>query len=474
MKNKNIKYLVLIFAGCLFWSCKKELNVFPSTSEVDGNVIVDAKGASTVLNGVYYRFANAIADFNGVPQIEWSTVNEVTPSELAGSLTNEYGDDFVAFKFTSKSDGVDYIWNYGYLLVNSANGFLKNVAPVTKIPAAAKKQMQAEARFLRAFGNSELLLYYGQYNDVNSKYGIILRDEFVKTTNVILPRSSVAATYTSILADLDTAIANLPAQNTAICYANASAAKLLKARVLINRGASGDYAQVISLTNDVITNSPFTLEDSVKDIFLTKGFSSKEVIMGAQPFAVQDYKFHQNQYNEQFPVKAAYSTLLINGDSRNEWVYKQISSPFYGPIKELTKYYTGDPLDISQTPLTEYCYAFRLTEAYLLEAEAITLSGGDLSIAKTLLKTVEAHAGVKDFTDVDNANSPEALQLLVVKEELRSFVAENGADWLALRRLPFSTMQTLRPAIKSIAQLILPIPQSEILTNNIPQNPGLE
>jgi len=83
----------------------------------------------------------------------------------------------------------------------------------------------------------------------------------------IILAQSVAAAYASILADLNGAIAGLPTLNSAIYYANASDAKLLKARVLMNRGASGDYAQVISLTNDIITNGPFALEDSFKRYF---------------------------------------------------------------------------------------------------------------------------------------------------------------------------------------------------------------
>lgn len=473
MKHKNIKYLVIIFASSFLWSCKKELNVYPTTSEVDGNVIVDTKSAETVLNGVYYRFADAGVDNNSVPTILWTSVNEILPSEFAGSLTNSSGDDgFYSLTYNSKSSGIDEIWDYGYNLVNAANGFIKNATPVTKIPAASKKQMLAEARFLRAFGDEELLLYYGQYNNPASKYGIILRDEFVTADNITLPRTGVSAAYTSILADLDTAIAGLPALNTQIYYANASAAKLLKARVLINRGAAGDYAEVISLTNDVITNGPFALEDSVKDVFLTKGFSSKEVILGVQPYATETYKFQQNQYYDQYPVSDSLASLLTN-DPRQQWYYNTVNSPYYGPLNQLDKYYSGDPNNISQTTLSEYCYAFRLSEAYLLEAEAITLSGGNLATAKTLLETVETHAGIKDFTAITNALTPAALQLLIVKEELRNFASENGADWFALRRLPFATAQTIQPALKSVNQLILPIPYSETSVNNqIIQNPG--
>jgi hypothetical protein len=354
--------------------------------------------------------------------------------------------------------------------VNAANGFLKNVDPVTTIPAATKTQMIAEARFLRAFGNEDLLLYYGQYYDVTSKYGIILRDEFVNTTNINLPRSSVAATYTSILADLDAAIAGLPALNTQIYYANVSAAKLLKARVLINRGASGDYAQVISLTDNVITNGGFTLEANEKDIFWTKGFTSKEVILGVQPYSTETYKFRQNQYYVQYPVSDTLKSFLKN-DPRNQWVYEPFTlrSVLVG---QLTKYYSGNVNAILQTPLSEDCYAFRLTEAYLLEAEAITLSNGDLSQAKTLLETVMSHAGITDFTAVNNAATAAALQVLVVKEEMKNFVSENGADWFALRRLPFATIQSIQPYIKTVNQLILPIPNTEITTNSqVFQNP---
>jgi hypothetical protein len=485
MKQKNIKYILAIFAVSFLWSCKKELNVFPTTQEVDGNVIVDTKSATTVLNGVYYRFANAGVDVNLIPSVRWTDLNEILPSELAGSLTNSSGDDGVySLTLTSQNYDVAEMWTYGYQLVNAANGFLKNVAPVTTIPAATKSQMIAEAKFLRAFGDAELLLYYGQYYDPSSKYGIILRDEFVTANNINIPRSTVAQTYTAILADLDAAIPALPKTNTTAYYTNSSAAKLLEARVLINRGAAGDYANVISLTSDVIANGGFALEDSVKDVFLTNGFSSKEVILGLQPFATETYKFTQNQYYGQFPASTSFVSLVGPTDGRNQWVFRTdnggtVYGGYYGDIEELTKYYSGVTNPPVQTPLSETCYAFRLTEAYLLEAEAITLSGGDMPTAKTLLKTIEGHAGVKDFSDVDASTTPTQLQALVVKEEIKNFFSEGGQDWFALRRLGISgstpnvaAIATIQPALTSVNQLIMPIPNTEITTNgSVIQNP---
>jgi len=95
--------------------------------------------------------------------------------------------------------------------------------------------------------------------------------------------------------------------------------------------------------------------------------------------------------------------------------------------------------------------------------------------AKTLLKEVMQHAGFTDYSEVDAAGSSEDLQLLIVKEEMKNFVGEAGQDWLAVRRLPFATLQQLIPTIQSKTQLVLPIPQDEMKRNsalNGMQNPG--
>src|SRR6185437_2748236 len=167
MKYSNIKIFLLAFTGCLLLaSCKKQLNVLPTTSEVDGDVITDVQSARTTLNGVYYRFANAGADYNSIPITQWYSVQEGMPSELSGLVTYPYGGiDLADHSFNAASLSVTYIWNYGYDLVNAANGFLKNIEPVTNIDAPVKQQMIAEAKFLRAFANATLLLYYGQYYD---------------------------------------------------------------------------------------------------------------------------------------------------------------------------------------------------------------------------------------------------------------------------------------------------------------------
>jgi len=470
MNRINIRWTLALVL--LLGACKKELNVYPTTQEVDGNIITDAKSAATALNGVYYRMAAGGADYNGVPSTNWYSLVEETSSQLSGMLSYTFGGgglDEHKYKATDFITGE--IWNYGYALVNAANGFLKNIAPLAKITASEKTRMIAEAKFLRAFGNAQLLLYYGQFYDTTSAYGIILRDEFVKPDNIYLPRSSVGASYDAILADIDAAIPDLPSENSSIAYANAWAAKLLEARVLINRGTAADYARVVSLAQDIIANGPFSLEGNVKDLFWTNGLSSSEVMLGIQPYNTQNIKWKDYiSYDSYSPNN--FMDSLMNGDPRADWYMQTVNNP-YGPDVAVTKYYPGSITNISAAAITENSYVFRLTEAYLLEAEAIVAAGGSLDDAKGLLKTVMGHAGFTDFSGVDAATTAADLQLLIIAEEMKSFVAEGGQDWFALRRLPFATVQSMLPSIKGQSLLIFPIPDAEIISNNkIKQNPN--
>jgi hypothetical protein len=470
MDRINIKWFVVF--GCLLGACNRQLNVYPTTQEVDGNIITDEKSAATALNGVYYRFANAGVDYNNIPNTQWYYALEEQSSELSGLLDYGNGGPMLsAHAYNAKTSGIDVKWNYGYALVNAANGFLKNIAPLTKITAAVKSRMIAEAKFLRAYGNSTLLLYYGQYDDTTSPYGIIIHDEFVEPDNIFLSRSTVGASYDAILRDLDAAIPDLPGKNTTIAYVNSWAAKLLKARVLMNRGTGADYADVISLTKDITANSPFQLEGNVKDVFWKNGLGSQEVMLGVQPFPTATTKWQSYiRYADYVPND--FMKGLFKDDPRKDWYIQTVITP-YGPYDALTKYYPGSPTNIAAAAVTENSYAFRLTEAYLLQAEAIVAAGGNPDDAKGLLKTVMGHAGFTDLSGVDAVTTPEQLQLMIVEEEMKNFASENGQDWLALRRLPFATVQSLLPTIINKSLLLLPIPDAEITSNTkVKQNPN--
>lgn len=239
-------------------ACEDQLNALPGQSKVEGNVILDQKTAEVALNGVYYRFADG-GDDRGTPSTMWASSHEISPGLLTGYIRYPYGS--VAMEENSSLTANDYsvanLWSGSYKIINAANGVIKQIAEVddNEFVGDRKNEIIAEARWLRAYGHYNLLRYFAQFYDQKSKYGVLLRKEFVTATNIAQARSSVKASYDCILEDLDFAERYAPDENRNI-YVNQWVAKGLKARVLMMRGTEGDYEKVITLTKDIIEKGP--------------------------------------------------------------------------------------------------------------------------------------------------------------------------------------------------------------------------
>lgn len=464
-----MKKLILIYSVCFFAlgvsvSCKKELNALPTQSKVEGNAIIDQKSAEVALNGVYLRLAEG-GDDRGTPSILWSRNHEISPTYLAGYITYPYGGSSFDENnlITATDSGVSGLWSTYYSLLNAANGVIEQVSRLQdqQFSGGRKLEILAEARLLRAYGHHGLLRYFSQFYDPNSSYGVMLRKAFVTTNNISQKRSSVQESYDFILADLDDAIAHSPAASVNY-YANKWVAKGLKARVLMIRGAAGDYAEVVSLTNDIIRNSPYALEPQLQDLFSSKGLESKEVMLGLFPKVNQVSKSDTYFYGNSPGYTATPSfKALFADDPRNSWMIGMVGTTPDGILK-----YEGPKVEVS--------YAMRLSEIYLLGAEAIVRSGGDLNAAKALLKAVLEHAGVVDFSSLSNANTPDALLIQIYNETSRNLSFEDGQEWSALLRMPMPFILAVKPAITDKNHFILPIPKEEFDKNPAigDQNPG--
>ncbi len=464
MKNIIIKILVLVVVAYSNQSCKKDLNALPGQAKVEGNLIVDAKSAQVALNGAYYRFANVSDNYTtGLPSTQWSRVHEIYSSSMAGNIVYYQGPYMGGENvFTSESYETASMWRAYYDLVNAANSVIHELEPLddSKIHATRKSEILAEARFLRAYAYYGLLSYFGEYFDESSKYGVMLRKVPVTVSNIATPRSSVKESYDFILADVEDAVAHIRDGNPNY-YASKWAAMALKMRILMNRGAAGDYQEVVNLADNIITNGPYVLETAVVDIFKSKGLSSKEIILGIKAYPNQPSETETYFYRGASQFYATESLIdYLQNDPRLAWMVKLV-----GANQTYTKF---------DGPQFEAKYAFRLTEVYLLEAEAIVRSGGNLADAKIILKNILGHAGVTDFSNVDNATTSDELLIEIYKEFARNLVTEDGADWFALLRLPFETVKVIKPTIKEKFQYILPIPKAEHDKNPTigEQNPG--
>jgi len=460
------------------YACKKTLNALPENAKVDANTILDQRTAEVALRGAYYLFSNIQASGKNITF--WIN-HEWLPAYYAGYMANSPTGADEENRY-AVAPTVNYIWDESYATINAANGIIDRVPglPDAAFTADRKNGILGEALFLRAYSHFKILSYYGEWFNYQSQYGILIRNTLSNLDNIAKSRSNVKESYDFILADLDRSIALAPSQNPNY-FATKWAAMALKMRVLMSRGQAGDHGSVIVLADDIIQNSPYRLEANPRDIFRTKGLNSNEVILGIQPQPNQqndpiNSSTAYSSYTEQRPV-SHYATkrlydLFSNDDPRRSWV---TGGPLLTADRPDGHYFSkyiipnGIPTVTSETS-----YAFRLSEIYLLKAEAISRSRRSISEAKTIIKMIMAQAGVTNFSVIDGVNNYEALELQIFYEISRSLVGEDGQEWMALLRLPLSTVKMLKPTITNMVQYILPIPANEFLTNPAigEQNPG--
>lgn len=470
MKNIIVTILILVSASYGFQSCKKDLNALPGQEKVEGNLIVDEKSAQVALNGAYYRFANVAENYTtGLPSTQWSRIHETYSSSMSGNIVY-YQGPFMGGdnNFSSESSETEGMWRAYYDLLNAANSVISELEPLdeTSINPNRKAEILGEAKFLRGYAHYSLLSYFGEYYNVNSSYGVMLRKKPVTVSGIAQTRSTVQESYDFILDDVNDAIAHIREGNPNY-YASKWAALALKMRILINRGTTGDYAEVINLADNIINNSPYQLESNLMDIFRSKGLSSNEIILGTKAYPNQPSELEVYYYRDSYQYYATDSLVsYLQEDPRFDWIVTYDDNNPYQDYKYAFSKYVGSQ--------SEGKYAFRLTEVYLLKAEAILRSGGSLLDSRTILKDVMVHGGVTDFAPIDNASTPEALLIEIYKEISRNLVAEDGADWFALLRLPFETVKQIKPTITEKFQYILPIPKTEHDRNPAigEQNPG--
>jgi len=446
-------------------SCDKELSKLPANDRVGETAITDLASAKMALNGVYYRFANVDND-----NIANWVYNNTTGGLLSGTLSHGLGPLPEEENDNVNSNSPIYQWEYAYKIVLAANGLLRGVEalPEAKLPGAAKTELSAEARFLRAYGHFKLLMYFAEWKDLNSMNGVLIRDEFSSLSNMPKKRSSVKDSYSHILADLDYAIEHAKLE-TPNYYANQWAAKVLKMRVLACRGLDADLNALLLLADDVIQHSPYTLEDNVRDIFQLKGLQSKEVILGVKPQPGQEV-YYNNLSRFYFPMADRLFTTnlkfkeMLNDDPRQDWMIGA-DAPFqmYSPDTYYFHKFIAAGTEPTQTSETQY--AIRLSEVYLLKAEAIIRSKSDYSEAKSTLKLLMEKAGISDFNALDQITSKEALWKFYAREVLKSFAGEDAIEWFTLIRMPLALISEVRPHITKNEQLYFPIPQSELDLN---------
>ncbi|MCB2410631.1 RagB/SusD family nutrient uptake outer membrane protein [Hymenobacter lucidus] len=185
-------------------------------------------------------------------------------------------------------------WATNYNGIFRANTLLDQLAANGSILApAVRTRYEGEAKFLRAFYYFDLVRTFGRVP--------LIEKALVPSEVLKVPRTPVADVYNLIIADLQTAIANLPlaydntvtADKPNIGRATGSAAKGLLALVYLTRSgptygiqgpglASGEYGKALTLLNEIIASNKYGFVAKYADIFSYTNENNREVIFDVQ------------------------------------------------------------------------------------------------------------------------------------------------------------------------------------------------
>ena len=433
----------------------------PKTQSVSATVYADDASAKAAIRGIYHEMTLtgfASGQFSGVTVCASLSSDELKSFNL--SLDEFYNNSISASSTIVNSN----LWGSTYKYIYYSNSAIEGLEASVALTARTKKQLEGEAKFLRAFCYFYLVNLFG---DVP----LVLTTDYRK--NSVCVRNAKDEVLQQVIKDLNESQLLLSADyqfaDSERVRANAGAAMALLARVYLY---TKDWSKSEQQSTLVINNSSlYKLVTDLNAVFLK---NSNEAIWQLMP-VVSSTNTYEAQYfvptsPTSVPTFVSITNQLINafepGDKRKtNWIGIQTiaGNTFYYPFKYKV-FKAGQPL-------TEYSMVLRLAEQYLIRAEARAMQN-KLTEAIVDINVIRQRAGLAPIIATSSSSS-----VFSAIEQERKIVlfSEWGHRWFDLKRWnkADAVLQPLKPDWAS-TDVLYPLPQLELNNNpNLsPQNPG--
>ena len=258
MKNYST---ILFFAAVLamaFASCKKSFLDEKPYSSYTPLTLTDSLGLEASAIGLY-NLQTGILTYSSAQG--WPSVWQVG-TDVANATVQQQGIEVPYYNYsqlTATDGAASYIWGKYYALINNANSIIDNTEnpATTKIGALGKKQIEAEAKFFRAYAYNNLATLFG---------GVPLIIHALSAPKTDFTRATLNDVNAQIVSDLTYASANLyelnagnaktNAQGKPVSRANKYMAMQLLAEVYLRMGKN-DLAE--QQAQAVINSGKFSL-----------------------------------------------------------------------------------------------------------------------------------------------------------------------------------------------------------------------
>lgn len=252
MKRLSIYFfsLALVFAMS---SCQKFLDTPPENALLWDEALDSPEDAQRLLTSCYdvLRSSNS---YGGATMILSDMLADNMDGRLLGGDYRAYNTHNTAIFIQQSRD----LWYNGYLPIYRVNLLMERIDEIAGLADGEKERMIGESKFFRALGHFEMVRFFAQpygYTADNGHLGIPLR---TGANTDMLTRSTVGEIYTQVIADLQDAIAALPADNGG--YATSWAAKAILAKVYFQMN---QYQDAFDLSNDIISSGLFELNPDI-------------------------------------------------------------------------------------------------------------------------------------------------------------------------------------------------------------------
>jgi hypothetical protein len=466
-------------------ACKKFIGVdTPSTAVSTESAFKSDQTAAAVLTGIY---SGLYVQFNTPDLYGASLYTELSADnlELFDKDANLLFRDFYLHELT---DASYYYWGCTYNVIYVCNNAIEELQASKSLTPTVRNRLLGEAYFMRAFCYFYLVNLYGDVPlAVTSQY---------KVTS-ILSRSSVRDIYQVIDRDLSEAAklvtntyvdADVSKTTSERLRPNLSAVYALQARVFLFQKK---YTEAEKAATEVINQTALYNLTSPESSFM---MNSSETIWALQPVSLG--------YNT---WEAAVFLLPAEGPSIGKVLYasenlvkkfepgdlrkdKWLGNVTVGSGSDEKTYYYPTKYktapDPGSTNITEYPIALRLSEQFLIRAEARN-EQGNVTGAIEDLNTLRAKRRAEPTVSVPNPLPPlsslmtkDALIAIILKERQTELFTEWGHRWLDLKRTGkvdevMKAVSEARGSIWSSYMALYPLPARDIKLNpNLSQNPG--
>ncbi len=450
--------IILLLAICL-GSCKKLVSIdLPGSRLVSSSVFKDSLTAQSSASGMYGRLYNGWGTGISFYSSRITTTPALSADETY-SVQNAL-DPFASNNISSGDTDVSGLWADSYNAIYNANSIIEGTAASESLTASLKKELSAEAKFIRAFCHFYLVNYFGAVPLITTTDVSVTRS---------VPRTPVTEVYQQIVSDLLTAKSDLSGtyswSGNDRTRPNSYAASALLARVYLYTGnwvqAEAEASRVIAKT-DLYGINPNLAEvftkTSTETIFQFYTNVQGYTYLGANTIVTGDFT----------PYTALSNFLISAFEAKDKRPQNWISSATVGginyPFAYKYKMSTGTGNN------TELEVVMRLAETYLIRAEA-RLQQDNFQGAQDDLNVVRGRAGENLSTTL----SKTTLTTLIAHERQVELFYEWGHRWLDLKRTGQAdvVLRVEKPAGWQATDQLYPIPQSARSTNStLTQNPG--